>query len=273
MPRQLQPFNIETTLRKADLDLRESRDLLVYVLKKPLSFLIAHPETKLTPIQLKKFRKLVTKRRKRIPFAYLTHHQGFYGLDFAVTKDVLIPRPETEQLVDWVLGNVNRKAQTTIIDVGTGSGCIAVTLAKYFPNTSVIASDVSAKALLVAKKNARTNGVSKRITFRQGSLLIVLKPGEQPNLVVANLPYLTQPQLKNVQHEPKLALHGGTHGLELIEKLIQQIANRNISMAILEIDPSQERWLIGSGDRLQGYHYKFLPDLAGRTRFFVLQKA
>lgn len=273
MPRQLQPFNIETTLRKADLDLRESRDLLVYVLNKPLSFLIAHPETKLTQIQIKQFRKLTAKRRKGIPFAYLTEHQGFYGLDFAVTKDVLIPRPETEQLVDWALSNVDRKKPSTIIDIGTGSGCIAVTLAKYLPNMKVIASDVSVKALMISKKNARTHKVSKQITFRHSSLLSTLRPNEQPNLVVANLPYLTKPQMKNVPHEPKLALHGGIRGLELIEKLIQQISERNIPRAILEIDPSQERWLVGIGDRLQGYHYKFLPDLAGRTRFFVLQKA
>ena len=152
MPPQLQLRNVETALRLANLDLRESRDLLVHVLRKPLSYLIAHPETTLTPAQLVKFRGLVVKRRRGVPFAYLTGHQGFYGLDFTVTKDVLIPRPETEQLVDWVLAHVDRKETTTIIDVGTGSGCIAVTLAKYLPVVKIIASDVSAKAIVMAKK-------------------------------------------------------------------------------------------------------------------------
>lgn len=272
MPRQLQRRNVETALRLANLDLRESRDLLVHVLRKPLSYLIAHPETTLTPAQLVKFRGLVVKRRRGVPFAYLTGHQGFYGLDFFVTKDVLIPRPETEQLVDWVLANIDRKKPSTIIDVGTGSGCIAVTLAKYLPAAQIIASDVSDKVLAIAKKNAQVHKVLPRIKFRRGSLLSVLKPNERPDLLVANLPYLTKPQLKNVPHEPKLALHGGKQGLELIEKLIQQIAERGIPQAILEIDPQQERWLIGIGDRLSGYHYKFLTDLTGRTRFFILNK-
>ncbi len=212
------------------------------------------------------------KRRKGIPFAYLTGHQGFYGLDFAVTKDVLIPRPETEQLVDWVLAQVKKTDLVTIVDVGTGSGCVAVTLAKYLPKAKLIASDVSEKAILVAKKNARAHGVSKRIAFRRGSLLAVLKPNEKPDLVVANLPYLTREQLRGVPHEPKLALHGGVRGLALIERLIQQIADRGIPQAILEIDPQQKRWLTGIGDRMPGYDYKFLADLSGRTRFFILRK-
>ncbi|MDP2789542.1 MAG: peptide chain release factor N(5)-glutamine methyltransferase [bacterium] len=271
MPRRQQTSNIETVLRQAGLDFCESRDLLVHVLRKPLSFLIAYPDTILTPVQLQKFRGLVVKRRHGVPFAYLTGHQGFYGLDFMVTKDVLIPRPETEQLIDWVLAHTDRKAPSIIIDVGTGSGCIAVTLAKYLPTAKIIASDVSEKALEVARKNTRTHKVSTRIQFRHGSLLSVLKPNELPDLVVANLPYLAKPQLKNVPHEPKLALHGGTRGLELVEKIVAQVAERNIPKAILEIDPAQERWLTGIGDRLTGYHYEFLSDLAGRTRFFVLK--
>lgn len=273
MPRKLQQRNVESALRYAALDPRESRDLLVHVLRKPLSFLVAHPETVLNTKQEQRFNSLVSKRRRGVPFAYLTGHQGFYGLDFMVTKDALIPRPETEQLVDWVLANVDRKKIATIIDVGTGSGCIAVTLAKYLPKAELIASDVSEKALLVAKKNARTHKVLKHITFRRGSLLAALKANEQPDLVVANLPYLTKPQLHNVPYEPKLALHGGTRGLELIEKLIAQIAGRKIESAILEIDPQQERWLTSLGDRQADYNYEFLADLTGRTRFFILRKA
>lgn len=265
--------NLAEVLYKAKLDPREGRDLLAFVICKPTAYLVAHPETTLSSGQQKNFLALAAQRRRGVPFAYLTGRQGFYSLDFFVTKDVLIPRPETEQLVDWVLANVDRKKPTTTIDVGTGSGCIAVTLAKYLPAATIIASDVSEKALLVAKKNARTHKVSARISFRRGSLLSVLKPNEQLDLVVANLPYLTKPQLKNVPHEPKLALHGGTRGLELIEKLILQIVGRNIPKAILEIDPQQERWLTAIGTRLDGYHYTFVADLAGRTRFFILKTA
>lgn len=271
MPARKPQPNLAELLAAANLDPREGRDLLAYVVKKPLAYLIAHPETRLSRAQQKTFRTLAAQRRRGVPFAFLTGHQGFYGLDFFVNINVLIPRPETEQLIDWALSNVDRKKPTTIADVGTGSGCIAVTLAKYLPTATIIASDVSQNALLVAKKNARMHRVSKRITFRQGSLLSMLKSTEKPDLVVANLPYLTKLQLKNVPHEPKLALHGGTRGLELIEKLIQQIIEYGIPRAILEIDPQQERWLTAIGDSLASYHYEFVLDLAGRTRFFTLK--
>ncbi len=264
--------NLASLLLAANLDPREGRDLLSHVLKKPTSYLIAHPETTLTPVQAKNFTALATKRRRGVPYAYLTGHQGFYGLDFFVTNNVLIPRPETEQLVDWVLGRVKKTEAATIVDVGTGSGCIAVTLARYLPKAHVIASDLSEKALVVAKKNARANGVSKRIAFRRGSLLACVKASENFDLVVANLPYLTKAQLKNVPHEPKLALHGGTRGLALIEKLITQIIGHGIASAILEIDPAQKPWLTAIGDRIHGYRYEFLSDLAGRTRFFILKE-
>lgn len=272
MPAPKPQLNLAELLAKAKLDPREGRDLLTFVTKKPTSYFVAHPEARLTPKQQLFFFSLAAKRRRGLPFAYLTGHQGFYGLDFFVSKDVLIPRPETEQLIDWALTNVDRKKPTTIIDVGTGSGCIAITLAKYLPAANIIASDVSDNALTVAKKNARLHKVSNHITFRRGSLLSVLKPNEKPDLVVANLPYLTKPQLKNVPHEPKLALHGGTRGLELIETLIAQIAERNIAKAILEIDPQQERWLQALGGRIEGYDYTFLSDLSRRMRFFILQK-
>lgn len=270
MPARKPKPNLAELLAAAHIDPREGRDFLAYVLKKPTAYLLAHPETQLSPPQQATFRTLAAKRRRGVPFAYLTGQQGFYGLDFAVTKDVLIPRPETEQLVDWVLAHNNRKAQSTIIDVGTGSGCIAVTLAKYLPAARIIAADVSAAALRVAKKNARAHGVSQRISFRQGSLLTVRKPNEHMDLVVANLPYLTISQLKNLPHEPKLALHGGTRGLELIEKLIQQIVERGIPRAILEIDPAQERWIAALDSHLCGYALSFVSDLSHRTRFLTL---
>ncbi len=272
MPLRKQQSNLAELLLKARLDPRESRDLLAFVLQKSTAYLVAHPETQLSPTQQKTFRALAAKRRRGVPFAYLTGRQGFYGLDFFVSNAVLIPRPETEQLIDWTLANIDRKNPTTIVDVGTGSGCIAVTLAKYLPAANIIASDVSDKALTVTKKNARLHKVSNRITFRRGSLLSVLKPSEQPDIVVANLPYLTKPQLKNVPHEPKLALHGGTRGLELIEKLIQQLAERGISRAILEIDPQQERWLTATAYRLKNYQYEILKDLSGRARFLTLNQ-
>lgn len=270
MPVQKRKRNLAELLAAAKLDPREGRDLLAYVLKKPTAYLIAHPATQLTPSQQTTFLALAARRRRGVPFAYLTGRQGFYGLDFSVSEAVLIPRPETEQLVDWVLSHVDRREKMTIADIGTGSGCIAVTLAKFLPAATILASDVSAEALLVAKKNARAHGVNSRIIFRQGSLLSTLKLTEKADVVVANLPYLTKLQLKNVPYEPTLALHGGTRGLELVEKLIQQITERGIARAILEIDPAQERWLAAHEDRTSNYTLTFLKDLSARVRFLIL---
>jgi len=272
MPARKPQPSLAELLAKANLDPQEGRDLLAFVAKKTTSYFVAHPESTLTPGQQAQFLTLAAKRRRGEPFAYLIGRQGFYGLDFIVMPDVLIPRPETEQLVDWALAHVNRKTPTTIVDVGTGSGCITVTLAKYLPQAKLIASDVSEKALAVARKNARAHKVSSRIAFRRGSLLSVLTPEEKADLVVANLPYLTADQLKNLPREPRLALDGGRHGLELVNTLIEQIVGRQIPQAILEIAPQQERWLIALADRTPNYHFTFLPDLTKRTRFFVVQK-
>ncbi len=121
----------------------------------------------LTGKKQKKFREYVHKRSRGVPYAYIAGSKQFYGLDFIVSSDVLIPRPETEDCVDRILKIVDRRKPMTIADIGTGSGCIAVTLAKYLPAAKILATDFSQKALEVAKRNARKHGVSKRLKFKQ----------------------------------------------------------------------------------------------------------
>ena len=192
-----------------------------------------------------------------LPKAYKLGRQNFYGRDFLVTPDVLIPRPETEQIIDAVLnlagkpylpgvkpGKNQLPESPVILDVGTGSGCIAITLKKELPNAQVYATDISESALKVAQKNAQNHGVS--IHFIISHLLDNVK--FTPNTIVANLPYVDETwdwlDKEALSHEPKTALYAEDHGLKLIKELITQSAARNIPHLILEADPCQHEQVI-----------------------------
>jgi release factor glutamine methyltransferase len=192
------------------------------------SALYARHEDEIEPQVAECFGELLTRRLGREPSAYITGRREFYGLEFKVTPDVLIPRPETEQVVESAIKLARYEAQRTrlrIADIGTGSGAIAVALAKALPSAEVYATDVSRAALSVAAENARRHGVERRIAFRSGHLLTPLR--DYVDLIVANLPYVTtedwgrlDPELR--EHEPRLALDGGDDGLDLIRDLLRQ---------------------------------------------------
>lgn len=224
--------------------------LLSFASGKRREALLTHPEKYLTARQFAKFKNLIARRRRHEPIAYIIGKKGFFGLKFKVNPSVLIPRPETELLVEEAIKSYKLKAVSykLILDIGTGSGAIAVTLARNLPSAKIIATDVSAKALKIAKQNAKNNGVGKRIKFVKTSLLPNLKAHSlRPTaLIVANLPYLparvwqkAMPDVK--KFEPKGALLGGADGLDLIKKLLQEIKSENIKgTVLLEIDPSQK---------------------------------
>lgn len=261
--------------------------LLSFVTGKPKGYLLAYPEKKLTNAQQKKFGTLITKRKRGTPIAYLTGQQEFYKLNFFVTKDTLIPRPETETLIEHTIKqsreliNQQDKKKTIIIaDIGTGSGCIAVTLAKYLPQTKVVATDVSTKALTIAKKNARQHEVFNKVMFVQGDLLQpwLRKKGQKsppkPDIIVANLPYLTKNELHNVPYEPQEALYGGKMGLELIEKLLFQSATitPNTFAILLEIGPGQiEGIKYITETKMSDKTVQFIKDLADRHRVAIIK--
>jgi len=260
--------------------------ILSYVLKKPRGYLLANQEKKITSSQLKKFNILISRRQKGTPIPYLTNHQEFYGLDFFVNKKVTIPRPETELLIEEVvkyarliyhkLYAISHKP-IIIAEIGTGSGCIAVTLAKYLPEAKIYATDISAKALAVAKINAKKHKVLKRIKFLKGDLLSSLgrlrSSDRKIDILVANLPYLTQNELANVPHEPKQALYGGKLGLEIIERLLMQAPKylKPEGKIFLEISPTQTKALEYIVEQqLPGRKPEFKKDLAGRDRVAVV---
>jgi len=240
--------------------------LLAEAIKKPREFLIAHNEEKLTYTQAAKYRHWLMQRIKGVPIPYLTGSQFFYGRKFIVNKSVLIPRPETEALVEECVRIVNAsstptsyKLQTTscIADIGTGSGVIAVSLALEIPKAKIIATDKSGTALKVAARNARKYRVAKRVTFFASDLLNEIPTELSPNIIVANLPYVTSDELRNAHiksdtigltFEPQGALEGGPDGLAVFRRFFAQISRfeqtkKSLQYLLLEHNPKQRRAL------------------------------
>jgi release factor glutamine methyltransferase len=227
------------------------------------------------------YRSLLDRCVAHEPLAYITGHREFCGLDFEVTPAALIPRPETETLVELAVAFARERfagQPIAIADVGAGSGIIAVSLAYELPLARVIASDVSADALALARRNAERHGVVKRIDFRQGDLLEPLS--EPVQIIAANLPYVTTAQWQDSppeirDHEPRLALDGGADGLDLIRRLMSQAPTRLAEGGALfcEIGAWQ-----GEEARLIA-HLAFpdarigvAPDLAGRDRVLAVHR-
>jgi release factor glutamine methyltransferase len=175
-----------------------------------------------------RFSAFIERRAAREPVAFITGHREFWGLDFDVSPDVLIPRPETELIVEAVCEERERREDVrTIVDVGTGSGCLAIVLAREFPGAKVLAVDISAAALVVAANNAARHQVDRRVTFVCGDLL---DPVQGPvDVIVSNPPYVpsgVELSLDIVRFEPAVALYSGRDGLTLVEKLVTSVRSR-----------------------------------------------
>ncbi|HSX58031.1 MAG TPA: peptide chain release factor N(5)-glutamine methyltransferase [Candidatus Saccharimonadales bacterium] len=206
----------------------EQQILLSFILKKDRSFLSAFPETNLTLQQLRSFKTLGNRLEKGEPLAYLLGYQEFYGRKFFVSKDVLIPRSDSEKLIDKVL-KLTKNEKLTIVDVGTGSGCLGITLALEKPNLKIILTDIDPKALVVAKKNALLYHIEKRLKFVRSDLLESVN--EPVDLIVANLPYIPTKNWEKLptqikDHEPKLALDSGERKTTFYERLFQQAKDK-----------------------------------------------
>jgi release factor glutamine methyltransferase len=171
------------------------------------------------------FARLVERRVRREPVAQIVGHREFWGLEFEVTRDVLVPRPETELVVETAVELARSRGIRRIVDVGTGSGCIAVSLAVSLPDASLVATDTSAAALAVARRNARRHGVDSRITFVEGDLLAGVQ--DPADLIVTNPPYVPAGDLDSLppevaQYEPHQALLAGEDGLQAIARLLDE---------------------------------------------------
>ena len=259
--------------------------LLSFVLKKPREFLLAHPEHRLTAGQTKKFLDLTARRAKYSPIAYLIGHKEFFGLDFFINENVLVPRPETELLAEqavawlraWRKNNPTKKI--TVIDVGTGSGCVIITLKKSFPEINAIGIDVSPAALKVAVANARRHKV--KITFRHGNLLKNFPPAKDDYIIVANLPYvdkkekLTAWEKKSISREPAVALYGGKNGCQKYRELFEQISVWPKSPLLLagEINSGRRREMLALAKKyFPERKIVFAKDLAGKWRDIIVTR-
>ena len=204
--------------------------LLMFTLSCDRAYLFAHPERELTSEEIAQYDRALSQRATGIPAQYITGHQEFWGMDFIVGPAVLIPRPETEHLIETILPRARPLLRPRIVDVGTGSGCIAVALARELPEAEVHATDISAAALEVARANAARHQIGGRIQFREADLLEGLEAGPF-DFVVSNPPYVGESEEDGVQlevrkFEPRQAVFAGTTGLEVIQRLVPQAYHR-----------------------------------------------
>ena len=205
--------------------------LLMFTLGCDRAYLFAHPERELSVAEQIRYDQALAERARGVPAQYITGHQEFWGMDFVVTPAVLIPRPETEHVIETVLqlesaGRSARTRSLRIVDAGTGSGCIALVLAKKFPQADIHATDISSDALEIARANAARHQLDGRIQFHETDLLQGLEPNAF-DFVVSNPPYVgeseeDQVQLEVRKFEPHLAVFAGPTGLEVIERLISE---------------------------------------------------
>ncbi len=246
--------------------------LLTEILGVERSYLLAHPEAEVTVEQVDQFRGWLERAAAGEPIAYIIGRRAFYDRDFAVTPAVLIPRPETELLLEQALAWAKPRSSVRAVDVGTGSGALAVTFAALVPQADVCAVDVSAAALLVARQNAERHGA--QVTFAQGDLLTPFRD-RQFDLVMANLPYIAAdevPTLAVSRYEPVLALDGGGDGLDLIRRLIAQIPQVTLpgALILLEIGAGQGAATLEIAQRLNPAASEVIPDYAGHDRIVKL---
>ena len=236
------------TLESSDIpDARlEAEVMVMNVMRMPRQDIFSHQENEVSPQQEQDLAQIVERRRLREPLAYILGYKEFYGVNLLVTSDVLIPRPETETMVEHALFMSLMGMETTelvIADVGTGTGAIAINLAIHLPAARIYAVDVADPVLDVASYNIRSHNVADRVTLCKGDLLEPLP--EPVDLIVANLPYIPSDRISTlqpeVQWEPRGALDGGADGLDLIGRMLSQSPAKlkEHGIILLELDPEQ----------------------------------
>lgn len=253
----------------------DAQVLLAHVLEKPRAWVLAHPEAGLTEDQNQELEKALARLRKGEPLPYILGHWEFFGLDFIVTPAVLIPRPETELLVEQALQWLrDHPDKCRVAEAGTGSGCVAISLATRITSLQVTATDLSKEALQIALLNAERRQLAGRITFVESNLLQGVDG--QFDLICANLPYIPSSLLESLEvavYEPLLALDGGTDGLDLIRQFMQD-APRSLApggQILLEIDALQGE----DAQRIARQAFpqtevQVLSDLSGRERLLIV---
>ncbi len=265
----LQAAGIDDAWLEAEVLLRHTLDL-------DRAHLYARLQEDLSSGDQAAFRSLLARRLAHEPTAYIVRQREFYGLDLETTPAALIPRPETELLVQEALARACHRERLLIVDVGTGNGAIAVALAVHLPQAVLVAIDLSREALSLAVRNARRHGVESRVSFLQADLLAPL--AQPADLIVANLPYVRSadwealpPEIR--EHEPRAALDGGPDGLREIERLLGQAPSclRPGGSLLVEMGPPQAAPALALARRcFPGAAACILPDAAGLDRLLAI---
>lgn len=261
-------------LSRSDSAESDARRLLAHVLQAEISYLLAHGQELVPSKPLETYFSLLARAERHEPLPYIVGSAAFRYLDLHVTPATLIPRPETEELVSRVIKWAKGRSQLSLVDVGTGCGCIAISLATELGDATVAAVDISADALDIARKNAQKHNAT--VAFYQGSLLEPLS--QTVDAIVANLPYVTEAEMGELptsvaQFEPSIALHGGQDGLDLIRTLLQQAGTclKPNGMIFLEIGYQQGKVATTlAQDIFPIARVRCERDYAGRDRFVLI---
>jgi release factor glutamine methyltransferase len=253
--------------------------LLRHVLKMERAKFYANLSCALNENEIKEYQKLIERRKKHEPVWQIIGKVEFCALDFDITSDVLIPRPETEFLVEKVLSYVKKDKKLKILDIGTGAGPIIITLAKEIENGLFYGSDISKEALKVAQKNAKSNGVGDKVEFTVGNLFEPWK-GQKFDIITANLPYIPHEDLPGLtveihHYEPRIALDGGNGGLTIYEEFLKELPkylNEN-GMVFCEIGKDQGKLFTNIvQENLVNTKCMIFSDLAGYDRIALIKR-
>jgi release factor glutamine methyltransferase len=267
------------TEASTSIERRDAEVMLAHLLERDRAWLLAHPEEELTAAQLRALVAMTERRAEREPLQYITGVQEFFGLSLRITPATLIPRPETEHLVEavlaWAAAQLSESPKLKVLDVGTGSGAIAIALAKSLPDAEIVACDVSTAALAVARGNAERLGA--RVRFVESDLLAAFAEYPLFDVIAANPPYvpdldgaLLQAEVRD--HEPHIALFGGADGLDLYRRLIPQAqaALRAGGLLAMELGFGQSEPLAAL---LGGWKdVRFVEDYAGIPRIVLAER-
>lgn len=251
---------------------REAGSLLALALKRDKTFLIAHPEYLLDPAEERIVDGFVRRRASHEPFQYISGVQEFYGLEFEVTPDVLIPRPETEMVVERALELIGAHGFSSFCEVGIGSGCIAVSILHNAKDTRALGLDISPAALNVARRNAEKHHVGQRLSLLESDIFGSLRD-QRFELIVSNPPYVPVRDIDGLQaevrdHEPRLALTDGADGVSIIRRIVLDAPRflRSNGSLLIEIGFDQSERVVAMFDPLVWHLPELLPDLQGIPR-------
>ena len=248
----------------------EAELLLAFHLGKERLYLLTHGEKEVCDIE--KYQELIYRRVKHEPYEYIVGKASFYDIYLSVEEGVLIPRPETEILIDLVSDIIEKENITLIAEIGVGSGAISVVLARKFPDLRIIATDICDTPLKVAGRNIDTFGLSEQIELRKSNLIDEVP--ELVELLVSNPPYIAEDFLLEpnvLDYEPKEALFGGKVGDELLKNIILDVKNRGIKYLACEMGYEQKKPMQDFVSQLGVKYIKFYKDLAGFDRVFVIR--